>query len=78
MECESLEEGYSVLAFYFLQHNSELIIGDLIYEVALELDNDVVSGEHRAESISLITEEAESISLYDEWIIESGLDRCLS
>ena len=62
MECERLEEGYSIFAFYFLQHDSELIIGDLIYEVALELDNDVVTGEHRAERIALISEEAESVA----------------
>ena len=78
MECERLEERNSIFAFNFLQHNSKLIIRDLIYEVALELDDDVVSGEHRAESISLIAEEAESVAFLDDWIIKSGLDGCLS
>ena len=78
MERERLEEGHSIFAFNFLQHDSKLIIRDLIYEVALELDDDVVSGEHRAESISLIAEEAESIAFLDDWVIESGLDGCLS
>ena len=78
MECERLEERHSIFAFNFLQHNSKLIIRDLIYEVTLELDDDVVSSEHRAESISLIAEEAESVALLDDWIIKSGLDGCLS
>ena len=78
MECERLEERHSIFSFNFLQHDSKLIIRDLIYEVALELDDDVVSGEHRAESISLIAEEAESVALLDDWIIKSGLDGCLS
>ena len=77
MECERLEQGHSIFAFNFLQHNSKLIIRDLIYEVALELDDNVVTGEHRAESISLVPEEAESIALLDDWIIKSGLDGCL-
>ena len=78
MECECLEEGHSIFAFNFLQHNSKLIIRDLINEVALELDDDVVTGEHRAESITLVAEEAESIAFLDDWIIKSGLDGCLS
>ena len=78
MECERLEERHSIFSFNFLQHNSKLIIRDLINEVALELDDDVVSGEHWAESISLIAEEAESVALLDDWIIKSGLDGCLS
>ena len=78
MECECLEERHCIFSFNFLQHNSKLIIRDLIYEVALELDDDVVSGEHRAESISLIAKEAESVAFLDDWIIESGLDRRLS
>ena len=78
MECERLEERHSILAFNFLQHDCELIIGDLIYEVALELDDDVVTCEHRAESISLVAEEAKSITFLDDWVIESGFDRCLS
>ena len=77
MECERLEERHSIFSFDFLQHNSKLIIRDLVHEVALELDDDVVSGEHRAESISLIAEEAESVAFLDDWIIKSGLDRCL-
>ena len=62
MECERLEERNRVLAFHFLEHDGELVVGDLVYEVALELDNDVVTGEHRAERIALTPEEAESVA----------------
>ena len=74
MECERLEEWHSIFAFNFLQHNCELIIRDFIYKVSLELDDDVVTGKDRAERITLVAEEAESISLLDDWIIKSGLD----
>jgi len=78
MEGQSLEERHGILALDFLEHNSELVIGDLLDEVTLELNNDMVSGEDRAESVTLVSKETEAVAFLDDGVVEASLYRCLS
>ena len=73
VESECLEKWHGVFSFNLLQYDSELVVGDLIYEVALELHNDVVSGEDRAERVALLPEEAEAVALEDQRVVEASL-----
>ena len=73
VERQRLEKWHSVFSFNLLQYDSELVVGDLVYEVALELHNDVVSGEDRAESVALLPEEAEAVALEDQRVVEASL-----
>ena len=65
MESKSLEKGYSILTTNLLENNSELVIRDLLNKMTLELHNHVVSCEDGTESISLVAEETESVTLKD-------------
>jgi len=78
VEGQSLEERHGVLATHFLEHNSEFIVGNLVNKVALELYNDMVTSENRAESVALVAEEAEAVALEDQWVIEASFYGCLS
>jgi len=71
VEGQSLEERHSVLTFDLLEHHGELVSGDLFNEVALELDNDVVTGKNRAESVAPVAEETKSIALKDQRVVEA-------
>ena len=72
VEGKRLEKWNSILTAHFLQHDSELVVGDLTDEVALELNNNVISGKDWAESVALLAEEAEAIAFADEWVVEAG------
>ena len=74
MEGQCLEERDGILTAYLLEHDSELVVRDLIDEVSLELNNDVVSGENGAECVALLSEETEAVAFADEWVIEAGFD----
>ena len=78
MEGQSLEERHGILALDFLEHNSELVIGDLLDEVTLELNNNMVSGEDGAESVTLVAKETEAVAFLDDGVVEACLYRCLS
>ena len=73
VERQRLEKWHCVFSFNLLQYDSELVVGDLVYEVALELHNDVVSGEDRAERVALLPEEAEAVALEDQRVVEASL-----
>ena len=77
MESQSLEKRHSVFATHLLEHNSELVIGDLVDEVTLELNLYVVSTEHGAERVALRSEEAEAVALKNGWVVKSSLHRRL-
>ena len=74
MEGQCLEERDGILTAHLLEHDSELVVRDLIDEVSLELNNDVVSGENGAECVALLSEETEAVAFADEWVIEAGFD----
>ena len=78
MESKCLEKGYSILTTNLLENNSELVVRDLLNEMTLELHNHVVSCEDGTESVSLIAEETESVTLKNQRIVKSGLNGCLS
>ena len=73
MESQSLEKRHGVLSFHLLEHNSELVIGDLVNEVTLELHLHVVATEHGAERVALRSEEAEAVAFKDGWVVKAGL-----
>ena len=77
VEGKSLEERNCIFSLYFLEDNCEFLIRDLVNEVSLELNNDVITSEDRAESVTLVAEEAEAITLEDNGVVETGLNRCL-
>ena len=78
MESKSLEKGYSILTTNLLENNSELVVRDFLNEMTLELHNHMVSCEDGTESVSLVAEETESVTLKDQRIVKSGLNGCLS
>ena len=77
VEGKRLEEGDSILTAHLFQNHSEFVIRDLIYEVTLELDNDVVTSEHRAECVALAAKEAEPVTFHDDWVVETSFNRGL-
>ena len=78
MESQSLEERHCVLTTNLLENDGELVIGDLIDEVTLELNNDVISSEHRTEGVALLSEETEAVAFADKGIIKPSFNTCLS
>ena len=77
VESESLEKRNTVFALHFLEHNREFVIGQLVDKVTLESDDHVVPSKHWAKSVTLGTEEAESVPFKDQRIVESCLNRSL-
>lgn len=73
VEGERLEERNSVLTLHFLENHSEFVLGDFVDEVALELDDNAVASEQGAESVPLVSKEAEAVALEDEWVVETSL-----
>ena len=78
LEGQGLEERHRVLATHFFEDHSEFVVRDFIDEMALELYNDVVTSENGAESVALVSEEAEAVAFKDDGVIETCLDRGLS
>ncbi len=74
VESQSLEKRNRILATHFLQDDSELVFGNFIDEVALELDNHVVTSKDRAESVALVAKEAESVAFHHDGVVEACLD----
>lgn len=72
VESECLEKWHSVFTFNLLQHDGEFVVGNLVNEVALELHNDVVSGEDWAKSVALLSEEAEAVAFENQRIVEAS------
>jgi len=77
VECQCLEEWNSVLASHFLEDNCEFVIGDLVDEVSLELNDDMVTSKHGTERVTLIAKEAEAVAFQDQRIIKACLNRSL-
>ena len=78
MESQSLEERHAIFALNLLENDSELVIGDLLNEVTLELNNNVVSGEDRAECVTFVAEETEAVAFLDDRVVKASLNRGLS
>ena len=74
VEGQSLEERHSVLTLDLLEHDSELVCGDLLHKVTLELNDDVVTGKNRAESVALVAEETKSVAFEDQRVVETCFD----
>ena len=72
VESECLEKWHGVFSFNLLQYDGKFVVGNLVNEVALELHNDVVSGEDRAECVALLSKEAEAVALENQRIVEAS------
>ena len=77
VEGQSLEQWDGVLTSHLLENNCEFVIGDLINEMALELNHDVITGKNWAESVALSAKEAEAVTLHNDGVVESCLNGSL-
>ena len=78
VESKGLEERHRVLTLDLLEHDSELVVGNFFDKVTLELDDDVVTGEDRAESVPLVAEETKAVAFQNDGVIKPGFNGCLS